>query len=94
MQLKPDTETAIRQATPLFAKNTYTLRSGEKLAITSKMPHLMDHNTTGIVTLSQQFKNHDMFLLQPHLVQSIIMLLGIKSSIFRNCRIQYPLTPI
>ena len=59
MQLKPDTQTAIRQATPLFAENTYTLQPGETLAIASKMPHLMDHNATGIVTPSQQFENHD-----------------------------------
>ena len=59
MQLKPDTQTAIRQATPLFAEKTYTLRPGETLAIASKMPHLMDHNATGIVTPSQQFENHD-----------------------------------
>ena len=59
MQLKPDTQTAIRQATPLFAENTYTLRPGETLAIASKMPHLMDHNVTGIVTPSHQFENHD-----------------------------------
>ena len=59
MQLKPDTQTAIRQATPLFAENTYTLQPGETLAIASKMPHLMDHDATGIVTPSQPFKNHD-----------------------------------
>ena len=29
MQLKPDTQTAIRQATPSFAENTYTLQPGE-----------------------------------------------------------------
>ena len=38
LQLKPDTQTAIRQATPLFAKNTYTLEPGETLAIASKCP--------------------------------------------------------
>ena len=59
IQLKPENQTAIRQATPLFAENTYTLRPGETLAIASKMPHLMDHNATGIVTPSQQFGNHD-----------------------------------
>ena len=58
-QLKPDTQTTIRQATPLFAENTYTLQPGETLAIASKMPHLMDHNATGILTPSQQFENHD-----------------------------------
>ena len=59
MQLKPDTQTSIRQATPLFAENTYTLQPGETLAIASRMPHLMDHDATGIVTPSHQFENHD-----------------------------------
>ena len=59
MQLKPDTQTSIRQATPLFAENTYTLQPGENLAIASKMPHLMDHDATAIVTPSHQFENHD-----------------------------------
>ena len=59
MQHKPDTQTTIRQATPLFAENTYTLLPGETLAIASKLPHLMDHDPTGIVTPSQQFENHD-----------------------------------
>ena len=59
MQLKPDTRTSIRQATPLFADNTYTLQPGETLAIASRMHHLMDHYATGIVTPSYQFENHD-----------------------------------
>ena len=59
MQLKPDSQVAIRQATPLFAKNTYTLQPGETLAIASRMPHLLDHDVTGIVTPSPQFENHD-----------------------------------
>ena len=59
MQLKAETQTPIRQATPLFAENTYTLQPGETLAIASKMPHLMDHDATGILTPSQQFENHD-----------------------------------
>ena len=60
MQLNPDTQTAMRQATPLFAENTYTLQPGETLGIASKMPpHLMDHDATGILTPSQQRKNHD-----------------------------------
>ena len=59
MQLKPDTQTSIRQATPLFAENTCTLQPGETLAIASRMPQLMDHDATGIVTPSHQFENHD-----------------------------------
>ena len=52
MQLKPDTQVAIRQATPLFAENRYALQPGETLAIASRMPDLLDHDTTGIVTPS------------------------------------------
>ena len=59
MQLKPDTQVAIRQATPLFAESTYTLQPGETLAIASRMPHLFDHDATGVVTPSTQFKHHD-----------------------------------
>ena len=58
MQLKPDTQVAIRQATPLFAESTYTLQPGA-LAIASRMPHLLDHDATGIVTPSTQFEHHD-----------------------------------
>ena len=58
MQLKPETQISVRQATPLFAGNTYTLQPGETLAIASKMPHLMDHDVTRIVTPSQQIENH------------------------------------
>ena len=63
MQLKPDTQVAVRQATPLFAKNTYTLQPGETLAIASRMPHLLDHDATGIVTPSPQFENHDIIFI-------------------------------
>ena len=59
MQLKPDTQTSIRPATPLFAENNYTLRPGDTLALASTMPQLMDHDATGIVTPSQQSENHD-----------------------------------
>ena len=56
MQLKPDSQVAIRQATPLLAENTYTLQPGETLATASSMPHLLDHDATGIVTPSPQFE--------------------------------------
>ena len=38
MQLKPDTQTSIRPATPFFAENTYFLRPSETLTVASKMP--------------------------------------------------------
>ena len=50
MQLKPDMQVPFDQATPLFAENTYTLQPGETLAIASRMPHLLDHDATGIIT--------------------------------------------
>ena len=57
--LKPYTQVVIRQATTLFAENTYTLQPGETLAIASRMPHLLDNDATGIVTPSPQFDHHD-----------------------------------
>ena len=59
MQLKPDTQITFRQATPLLAENTYTLQPGETLAIASRMPHLVDHDATGVVTPSPHFEHHD-----------------------------------
>ena len=59
MQLKPGAQVAIRQARPLFAEHTYTLQPRETLAIASRMPHLLNHDATGIVVPSPQFENHD-----------------------------------
>ena len=59
MQLIPDTQTSIRQTTPLLAENTYTLQPGETSAIESKMPHLKGHDAAVIVIPSPQFENHD-----------------------------------
>ena len=58
MQLKPDTQVALCQATPLLAKKTYTSQQGETLATASRMPHLFDHNEIWIVTTSPQFDHH------------------------------------
>ena len=63
MQLKPDMQLPLRQATPLFAENTYTLQPGETLAIASRMLHLLDHDATGIVTSSPHFESHDSILI-------------------------------
>ena len=90
MQLKPDTQTSIRPATPLFAENNYTLRPGETLAIASKMPHLMDHDATGIVTPSQQFGNHDSIFI----TASLSTPLDTKSSTSLNYHTPLLLTPI
>ena len=59
MQLRPEHTTNIRAATPLLTETTYTLQPGETLAISSKMPHLLDHNATGIVTPSPHMEEHE-----------------------------------
>ena len=59
MQLRPEHTTNTRTATPLLTETTYTLQPGEPLAISSKMPHLVDHNATDIVTSSSHMEDHD-----------------------------------
>ena len=59
MRLRPEHTTNTRVATPLLTETTYTLQAGEMLAIFSKMPHLIDHNATGIVTPSSQMEEHE-----------------------------------
>ena len=59
MQLRPEHTTNTRTATPLLTETTYTLQPGETLAISSKMPHLIDHNATGIVTPSSHMEEHE-----------------------------------
>ena len=59
MQLRPDHKTNTRTTTPLLTETSYTLQPGETLAISSKMPHLIDHNATGIVTPSSHMEDHE-----------------------------------
>ena len=58
MQLRPDHTTNTRTTTPLLTETSYTLQPGETLAISSKVPHLIDHNATGIVTPSSHMEDH------------------------------------
>ena len=59
MQLRPEHTTNTRVATPLLTEPIYTIQPGETLAISSKMPHLIDHNATGIVTPSSHIEEHE-----------------------------------
>ena len=59
MQLRPENTTNTLAATPLLTETTYTLQPGETLAISSKMPHLTNHNATGIVTPSSHMEEHE-----------------------------------
>ena len=64
MQLKPEHNLPTRQSTPLLAEATYTLQPAETMLIASTMPHLIDHDATGIVTPSTHLEDHDtLFLL-------------------------------
>ena len=94
MQLKPETQLSIRQATPLFAENTYTLQPGETLAIASRMPHLMDHNATGMVTHRNNMKITIAFSSLHRSVLSTTMLLAIKSLTSLNYHTPLQWTPI
>ena len=65
MQLKPDTQVAIRQAT-LIAENTCSLQPGAYLAIASRLPHLLDPDATSINAPSPQFEHHvSIFITSP-----------------------------
>ena len=59
MQLRPDHTTNTRTTTPFLTETLYTLQPEETLAISSKMPHLIDHNATGIVTTSSHMEDHE-----------------------------------
>ena len=58
MQLKPENNLPTRQSTPLLAEATYTLQLGETMLIASRMPHLIHHDSTGIVTQSTHLEDH------------------------------------
>ena len=58
-QMKPEHNIQTRPTTFLLAEATYTLHSGETLLIASRMPHLIGHDATGIVTPSAQLEVHD-----------------------------------
>ena len=63
LQLKPEHNLPTRQSTPLLAEATYTLQPGETMLIASRMPHLIDHDATGIVTPSTHLEDHDTLFL-------------------------------
>ena len=63
MQLKPEHNLSTRQLTPLLAEATYTLQPSETMLIASRMPHLIDHDATGIVTPSMHLEDHDTLFL-------------------------------
>ena len=94
-QLKPDTQVPLRQATPMFAENTYTLLPGETLAIASRKPHLLDHDATGIVSPSPQFEHYDSIFITLSLNTVNSNAIGYQSINFSELpyTIQSPLMP-
>ena len=63
VQLKPEHNFPTRQSTPIRAEATYTLQPGETMLFASRMPHLIDHDATGIVTPSMHLEDHDTLFL-------------------------------
>ena len=63
LQLKPEHNLPTRQSTPLLAEATYTLQPSETMLIASRMPHLIDHDATGIVTPSTHLEDLDTLFL-------------------------------
>ena len=61
MKLKLEQEQPCRSPSALITENQenqYTLYPAETLPITAKMPLLMDHDATGILTPSAQYDQH------------------------------------
>ena len=67
VQLKPEHNLQFRQSTPLVAEATYLLQPGETMLVASRMPHLIDHDATGIVTPSVHLEDHDTLFLDSSL---------------------------
>ena len=63
MQLKPEHNLQTQQPTPLLAETTFTLQPGETLLMASRVPQLIDHDATGIVTPSAHLGDHDTLFL-------------------------------
>ena len=59
MQLKPETSHLPNAPTALVTEKQYTLYPNETLAIVVRMPHLIDHDATGIVQPSHHFDQHE-----------------------------------
>ena len=57
--LKPEHNLPARQSIPLLAEATYTLQPGETMLIASRMPNLIDHDATDIITPSAHLEDHD-----------------------------------
>ena len=63
MQLKPEHNVKTHQSTPLLAEATYTVQPGEMMLVASRMPKLIDHDATVIVTSSAHIEDQDTLIL-------------------------------
>ena len=91
MQLKLEHNLQTRPTIPLLAEATYKLQSGETLLISSRMPHLIDHDETGIVTPSAHLEQCDTFFLVSSL--STVNNNAVKSQICNFLELPYTLPP-
>ena len=58
LQLTPENNQQLRVSTALLTDHSCTLYPHETLAITLKMPHLLDRDATGILTPSAHYDDH------------------------------------
>ena len=93
MQLKPDTEVTLRQTILLFAEHNYTLQPGETLAIADRLPHLLDHDATRLVTTSPQCEHHDSIFITSSLSTVKNNAIGYQIFNFQNFHIQLFVIP-
>ena len=59
MQLRAEFNTPPRPPTALVTRESQKVYPQETVAIALTMPHLLDHDATGILTPSKHFDNHD-----------------------------------
>ena len=85
MQLRPEHTTNTRVATPLLTETTYSLHPGETLAISCKMPLLIDHNATGIVTPSSHMEEHGRIFITSSLSTVNNNAVGYQVNNFSDC---------
>ena len=59
MQLRPGSPSNLRAPTALLAESQFDIQAQTTITVVTKMPHLLDHNASGILVPSAQFEDHD-----------------------------------
>ena len=59
MQLEPQNSFHLRASTALLVDDRYEIHPQATITIVTKMPHLLDHDATGVLTPSPSFDDHN-----------------------------------